>query len=108
MRRRHHRRGKTERAKDIRVASQIDVAPHARQTVHTPGVQVDRGLEQKAVMGLHLDLGCLRTGAGFRGEVVWAVLIANVICGLLHRRLWWRWLLWLRDRGSDGDRRGDG
>ena len=88
--------------------SQIDVATRARQTAHAPDVQVDRGLERKAVMGLQLDLGCRRTGAGFGREVVRAALIVDVICGLLRRRLRGQRLLWLRNGGNDGDRRGGG
>ena len=88
--------------------SQIDVATRARQTTHAPDVQVDRGLERKAVMGLQLDLGCRRAGAGFGREVVRAALIVDVICGLLRRRLRGQRLLWLRNGGDDGDRGGGG
>jgi len=31
-------------------------------------------------MRLQLDLGCHHVGMGFRREVVWAVLIVDVIC----------------------------
>ena len=59
-------------------------------------------------MGLQLDLGCRRAGAGFGREVVRAALIVDVICGLLRRRLRGQRLLWLRNGGSDGDRHGGG
>src|SRR5487761_1447793 len=98
------------------------VHPSVRQSdrcfvsrAHVPDVQVDRGLERKAVMRLQLDLGSRRTSAGIGREVVRTALIIDVICGLLRRRLrlrgqWLSQLLWLRLRreGRDGDGRRDG
>ena len=105
----HHHRGKHRtRPRHPSRHSQIDAAPRARRTAHAPDVQVDRGLERKAVMGLQLDLGCRRAGAGFGRVVVRAALIVDVICGLLRRRLRGQRLLWLRNGGSDGDGRGVG
>ena len=78
--------------------SQIDVAPRACQAAHAPDVQVDRGLEKKAVMGPQLDLGCLCTGASPGREVVRAALIVDIFCGLVSRWLQGQQSLWLWGR----------
>jgi hypothetical protein len=57
-----------------------------------PDIQVDRGLERKAVMRLQLHLGGCCASTRVRRQIVWTALIIDVICGLLHRR-WRRWWL---------------
>ena len=102
--RHHHRRRRENRTRKRYPInrSQIDVALGARQTAQAPDVQVDCGLDQKVVMGLQLDVGCCRTGAGFGRVFVLAVLITDVTRGLCRRSIV---VVVVGDGDSDGDRR---